>query len=118
MAWTATSTWLRGAKLKKLFRLLGDGFLQFGAIDRKTWAIHDLEFSECVLRVIGRGVSNQTQGIGVHPGLVLAASEPSARDLASPRTGSAAYDPEIWTLADRRSQTECLTCIFTGLRRR
>src|SRR5262249_39748139 len=37
---------------EKLFRLLGDGFLQFGVIDRKTWAIEDLEFSECVLRMI------------------------------------------------------------------
>src|SRR5262249_29723265 len=64
------------------------------------------------------GVSNQTERIGVDPALVLAASEPSARDLASPRTVSAAYDPEIRTLANRRSQTECLTCIFAGLRRR
>ena len=68
--------------------------------------------------MIGRGVSNQTEGIGVHPGLVLAASEPFARDLASPRAVSAAYDPEIRTLADRRSRTECLTCIFAGLCRR
>src|SRR5262245_45879060 len=68
--------------------------------------------------MIGRGVSNQTERIGVDPALVLAASEPSARDLASPRTVSAAYDPEIRTLANRRSQTECLTCIFAGLRRR
>jgi hypothetical protein len=90
-------------QVEKPFRLLGDGFLQFGVIDRKTWAIEDLEFSECVLRMISRGVSNQTQGIGVHPGLVLAASQPSARDLASPRTGGAAYDPEIRTLANRRS---------------
>src|SRR5215471_157696 len=83
------------------------GFLKseifIGVIDRKTWAIEDLEFSECVLRMISRGVSNQTQGIGVHPGLVLAAGQPSARDLASPRTGSAAYDPEIRTLANCRS---------------
>src|SRR5215813_8635167 len=68
--------------------------------------------------MIGRGVSNQTERIGVDPALVLAASEPSARDLASPRTVRAAYDPEIRTLANRRSQTECLTCIFAGLRRR
>jgi hypothetical protein len=90
-------------QVEKPFRLLGNGFLQFGVIDRKTWAIEDLEFSKCVLRMISRGVSNQTQGIGVHPGLVLAASQPSARDLASPRTGGAAYDPEIRTLANRRS---------------
>src|SRR5215472_7579937 len=68
--------------------------------------------------MIGRGVGNQTERIGVDPALVLAASEPSARDLASPRTVSAAQDPEIRTLADCRSQTECLARIFAGLRRR
>src|SRR5215467_15529995 len=68
--------------------------------------------------MVGRGVSNQTERIGVHPALVLAASEPFARDLASPRAVSAAYDPQIRTLADRRSRTERLTCIFAGLRRR
>jgi len=103
---------------EKLFGLLADRFQQLCVIDRKTWAITRLKFSECVLGMIGRGVSNQTERIGVDPALVLAASEPSARDLASPRTVSAAYDPEIRTLANRRSQTECLTCIFAGLRRR
>jgi len=34
--------------------------------------------------MIGRGVSNQTERIGVDPALALAAGEPSARDLASP----------------------------------
>src|SRR6516164_7998541 len=103
---------------EKLFGLLADGFQQLCVIDRKTWAITRLKFSECVLGMIGRGIGNQTERIGVDPALVFAASEPSARDLASSRTVSAAYDPEIRTLANRRSQTECLTCIFAGLRRR
>src|SRR5262245_19524655 len=63
--------------------------------------------------MISRGVSNQTQGIRIHPGLVLAASQPSARDLASP-TGAAHFS-EVRTLANRRSRTECLTRVLTGL---
>src|SRR5262245_14339598 len=105
----------RGAA-EKLFRLLGDGLLQFSVIDRDARTILGLVFSERALRLISRRVGNQTQGVGVHPGLVLAASQPSARDLAAPDAVGPAYDPQIRALAQRRTETEGITRIVTRLR--
>src|SRR5262249_15561364 len=83
-----------------------------------TRTILGLVFSERTLRLISRSVGNQAQGIGVHPGLVLAASQPSVRNLAALDAVGAAYDPEIRALAQRGSETEGITRIVAGLRPR
>jgi hypothetical protein len=80
------ASWGRGEKLLSLF---ADGFLQFSVIDREAWAVRGVEFSESLFRLTRPGIRNQAQRVRVHPRLVLAASQPSARDLASSAAGSA-----------------------------
>jgi hypothetical protein len=75
-----------------------------------------VEFSERLFRLARPGIRNQAQRVRVHPSLILAASQPSARDLASSPAVATRY-PELRTLAHGRSKTESLARVLTGLRR-